>query len=272
MGPSPKELLSASLTVDYPGKPGVLRNTSFQMNEGEILGLVGTSGSGKSTLALALMRLLNFKGGSLTGSVRFGGADLLQLSEREMRAIRGREIALVLQSPVSSLNPALRIGWQMREAWKAHAHSSKEWKREALAAFESVSLPAEEAFLRRYPSEISVGQAQRVLTAMAILHHPQLLIADEPTSALDVITQAEILELFSSLNRRMGMAILYISHDLLSIASICHRVAILHHGEIVECAGVEQIFGAPQHAYTRQLIAALPRHPKLRSQAVSSNF
>jgi peptide/nickel transport system ATP-binding protein len=272
MEPSPKELLSASLTVDYPGKPGVLRNASFQLNEGEILGLVGTSGSGKSTLALALMRLLSFKGGTLSGFVRFGGADLLQLSEREMRAIRGREIALVLQSPISSLNPALRIGWQMREAWKAHARSSKEWKREVLAALESVSLPAEEAFLHRYPSEISVGQAQRVLTAMAVLHHPQLLIADEPTSALDVITQAEILELFSRLNRRLGMAILYISHDLLSIASICHRVAILHQGEIVECAKVEQIFGAPQHAYTRQLIAALPRQPKVKAQTVTSNF
>ena len=272
MEPSPKELLSASLTVDYPGKPGVLRNASFQLNEGEILGLVGTSGSGKSTLALALMRLLGFKGGTLSGFVRFGGAELLQLSEREMRAIRGREIALVLQSPISSLNPALRIGWQMREAWKAHARSSKEWKREVLAALESVSLPAEEAFLRRYPSEISVGQAQRVLTAMAVLHHPQLLIADEATSALDVITQAEILELFSRLNRRLGMAILYISHDLLSIASICHRVAILHQGEIVECAKVEQIFGAPQHAYTRQLIAALPRQPKVKAQTVTSNF
>jgi ABC-type dipeptide/oligopeptide/nickel transport system ATPase component len=261
MKSSPQELLSVSLSVDYSGKTGVLRNASFRMNRGEILGLVGTSGSGKSTLALSLLRLLNFKGGNASGTVRFAGTDLMRLSEREMRAIRGHEIGLVLQSPISSLNPALRIGWQMREAWKAHAQSSKEWKREVLAAFESVSLPSDEDFLRRYPSQISVGQAQRVLTAMAILHHPQLLIADEPTSALDVITQAEILELFSRLNRRLNMTILYISHDLLSIASICHRLAILYHGEIVECAEVERIFTAPQHAYTRKLIEALPTPP-----------
>jgi ABC-type dipeptide/oligopeptide/nickel transport system ATPase component len=271
MRSSPQELLSASLTVDYPGKPGVLRNASFQMKQGEILGLVGTSGSGKSTLALSLLRLLNFKGGNVSGQVCFAGRELLRLSEREMRAIRGREIGLVLQSPISSLNPALRIGWQMREAWKAHAQSSDDWKRPALAAFESVSLPADEEFLRRYPSQISVGQAQRVLTAMAILHHPQLLIADEPTSALDVITQSEILELFSRLNRQMRMAILYISHDLLSIASICHRLAILYHGEIVECAEVERIFTAPQHAYTRKLIEALPKQPVLAAEA-ATNF
>jgi peptide/nickel transport system ATP-binding protein len=269
MRSSPQELLSVSLTVDYPGKRGVLRNASFQMKQGEILGLVGTSGSGKSTLALSLLRLLNFKGGSVSGQVCFAGRDLLRLSEREMRAIRGREIGLVLQSPISSLNPALRIGWQMREAWKAHAQSSNDWKRPVLAAFESVSLPTEEEFLRRYPSQISVGQAQRVLTAMAILHHPQLLIADEPTSALDPITQSEILELFSRLNQQMKMAILYISHDLLSIASICHRLAILYQGEIVECAEVEQIFRSPQHTYTRKLIEALPTPPPLRAEAAS---
>lgn len=267
---SSQELLSVSLTVDYPAKPGVLRNAQFQINRGEILGLVGTSGSGKSTLALSLLRLLVFKGGTASGSVRFSDNDLMRLSERDMRGIRGREIGLVLQSPISSLNPALRIGWQMREAWKAHAITSKNWKQEIHSAFESVSLPTDEEFLRRYPSQISVGQAQRVLTAMAILHHPQLLIADEPTSALDVITQAEILQLFSRLNRQLGMAILYISHDLLSIASICHRLAILHHGEIVECAAVEKIFTAPQHPYTRQLIAALPTSPALRAEAASA--
>ncbi|MCI0351816.1 MAG: ABC transporter ATP-binding protein [Acidobacteriales bacterium] len=265
---SPHEVLSVRLTVDYPAKPGVLKGTSFHINRGEVLGLVGTSGSGKSTLALSILRLLNFKGGKASGEVRFGDNDLMQLSERQMRALRGCEIGLVLQSPISSLNPALRIGWQMREAWNAHAQSSKEWKRRVLAAFESVSLPTDDGFLRRYPSEISVGQGQRVLTAMAILHHPSLLIADEPTSALDVITQSEILQLFSRLNQQLGMAILYISHDLLSIASICHRLAILHHGEIVECAEVERIFSAPQHPYTRQLIAALPSQP-LKAEAVT---
>lgn len=269
MSSSSNEVLAVSLTVDYAAKPAVLKSASFHINQGEILGLVGTSGSGKSTLALSILRLLNFKGGKASGSVHFGGTDLLQLPEKRMRSIRGREIGLVLQSPISSLNPALPIGWQMREAWNAHAQSSRDWKRQTLAAFESVSLPADENFLRRYPSEISVGQGQRVLIAMAILHHPQLLIADEPTSALDVITQSEILQLFSRLNRQLGMAILYISHDLLSIASICHRLAILHQGEIVECAEVERIFTAPQHAYTKQLIAALP-HAPIRADAVTS--
>jgi ABC-type dipeptide/oligopeptide/nickel transport system ATPase component len=270
MAATPHEVLSVSLTVDYPAKLGVLKNASFYINQAEVLGLVGTSGSGKSTLALSILRLLNFKGGKASGAVRFAGNDLMQLSEREMRAIRGKEIGLVLQSPISSLNPALRIGWQMREAWNAHAQSSRDWKRQTLAAFESVSLPTDDNFLRRYPSEISVGQGQRVLTAMAILHHPQILIADEPTSALDVITQSEILQLFSRLNRQLGMAILYISHDLLSIASICHRLAILHQGEIVECGEVERIFTAPQHPYTKQLIAALPSQP-LRAEAMTSS-
>src|SRR5262249_22250403 len=158
MASSPHEILSVSLTVHYPAKPGVLKNASFQINQGEILGLVGTSGSGKSTLALSILRLLNFKGGKASGEVRFGGNDLMQLSEKRMRALRGSEIGLVLQSPISSLNPALRIGWQMREAWNAHAQSSRDWKRQTQASFERVSLASDENFLRRYPSEISVGQ------------------------------------------------------------------------------------------------------------------
>lgn len=252
-------LLSVHVSADYRARAGVLRNVAFEIDVGEIVGLAGQSGSGKSTIALAIMRLLHLKGGTLTGHIRFRGCDLLSCAEREMRRIRGRDIALVLQNPVSSLNPALRIGTQLSEAWEAHQHAPRDRReRSILDTLEAVSLPPDRAFLRRYPGELSVGQAQRVLIAMAILHRPALLIADEPTSALDALTQSEILRLFARLHRELSMAILYISHDLLSIASLCSRVAILHEGEIVEFAPVEEIFQRPAHSYTRRLIDAIP--------------
>ena len=255
-------LLSLQVSVDYTGKPGVLRSVVVEVQPGEILGLVGESGSGKSTLALAVLKLLNPAAASVHGQVLFQGRDLLPLSEAEMRHVRGQGIGLVLQSPLSSLNPSLRIGTQLMEAWKAHASGPAERAKACIRdLLGSVSLPADDGFLRRFPRQLSVGLAQRVLIAMAILHHPPLLIADEPTSALDRITESEILELFGRLNRGLKMGILYISHDLLSIASLCHRVAILHQGEIVECAATEQIFRRPAHAYTKRLIDALPRNP-----------
>ena len=260
-------LLSLRISVAYRNRPDVLRpdvlkDVSLQMERGEILGLVGQSGSGKSTLALALLRLLHLKGGTVRGEIRFKGQDLLAWTEAQLRALRGREISIVLQSPMSSLNPALRIESQLREAWRAHASGSRDECAAAIHnALTSVSLPHESEFLRRRPSQLSVGQAQRVIIAMAILHRPALLIADEATSALDTITQSEILRLFAQLNRELGMGILYISHDLLSVAALCHRIAILNAGEIVECGAPSQIFGAPQHAYTQKLVAALPSIP-----------
>ena len=261
-------LLSISLSVGYRGKPAVLRNVALEIAPGEVLGLVGQSGSGKSTLALAILRLLELKRGRAEGTANFQGRDLMALKESELRRIRGKEIGLVLQSPLSSLNPALRIGTQMFEAWSAHARGSSEHRhRSVLEALAGVSLPVEDAFLQRYPSQISVGQAQRVLIAMAVLHRPSLLIADEPTSALDVITQSEILALFGKLNKEMGMAVLYISHDLLSVASICHRIAILHEGVIAECGRVAQIFGYPVHPYTQRLVQAMPDKTALIARA-----
>jgi ABC-type dipeptide/oligopeptide/nickel transport system ATPase component len=256
-------LLSVRIAADYRARANVLRGVEFDIQPGEIVGLAGQSGSGKSTIALAIMRLLHLKGGSLRGQIGFRGRDLLAVTEREMRALRGREISLVLQNPVSSLNPALRIGTQLSEAWEAHQHTPRGLREEhILETLAAVSLAAGHAFLRRYPAELSVGQAQRVLIAMAILHRPALLIADEPTSALDALTQAEILRLFARLNRELRMAILYISHDLLSVASLCGRVAILHEGEIVEFAPVRDIFQHPAHPYTRRLVAAIPSLPE----------
>lgn len=253
-------LLALRLSVDYPGRPEVLRDVRLEMAPGELLGLAGASGSGKSTLALAIMRLLDFRGGRARGEILFEGQDLLRLPETEMRRLRGRRIALVLQSPLAALNPYLRIARQFREVWAAHVRGGEEeFRRRVAGLLESVGLPSDESFLRRYPGQLSVGQAQRVLIAMAILHRPALLVADEPTSALDPITQADLLDLLVRLNRELGMGVLLISHDLLWTARLCHRVAVLHEGKIVECAAPEQLLSRPAHPYVRRLVAALSR-------------
>jgi ABC-type dipeptide/oligopeptide/nickel transport system ATPase component len=268
-------LLSAQITVRYPGKAPVLRGVSLEIARGEIVGLVGQSGSGKSTLALAILGLLGRQRALVEGHIIFQGADLLAMRERELRNLRGRSLSLVLQSPLASLNPALQIRTQLREAWRAHCDdkaTNEDCDRAIQSALKSVSLPSgglDRDFLNKHASQLSVGQAQRVLIAMAVMHRPALLIADESTSALDVITQSEILELFARLNREIGMSILYISHDLPSVAGICQRIAILHEGQIVECGPTEQIFTAPVHAYTRRLMDALPQLPKRREAAMA---
>jgi peptide/nickel transport system ATP-binding protein len=282
MTPTPessRSLLSAQVTVRYPGKAPVLRGVALEIARGEVVGLVGQSGSGKSTLAMAILGLLGGLPGRqraiVEGNIFFQGADLLAMRERELRNLRGRSLSLVLQSPLASLNPALQIRTQLREAWRAHSNGAATGSttrndacdRAIQSALKSVSLPSDvddPDFLRKRASQLSVGQAQRVLIAMAIMHRPALLIADEATSALDVITQSEILELFARLNREIGMSILYISHDLPSVAGICQRIAILHEGQIVECGPTEQIFTAPEHPYTRRLMSALPQVPVRR--------
>ena len=256
-------LLSTRLSAGYAGCPAVLREAVLEISPGEIVGLVGESGSGKSTMALALLRLLQHRGGSVQGEIQFGGRNLLEIPEKAMRRVRGREIGLVLQSPIASLNPAMRIGDQIHESWRAHKdrYARPFSRTDAMELLERVSLPADEAFLRRYPRQVSVGQAQRVLIAMAIVHRPRLLLADEPTSALDAVTQSEILQLFSRLNRELEMSVLFISHDLLSVGSICERVAILSEGRVVEFDSTENIFRRPAHPYTKALIASIPRLP-----------
>ena len=254
-------LLRLRISAGYPGKPDVLREVAFEMAPGEIVGLVGRSGEGKSTLILSVLGLLGLKNGACRGEILFHGRDLLGLNHKDMRQLRGLHIALVPQSPLSALNPNLRLGAQLEESWRAHRSGKPDWQ----ALLASVSLPAEREFLRLYPRNLSVGMAQRFLIALALLHRPSLLLADEPTSALDTITQSEILALFRRLNQETGIGILYISHDLASVAALSHRVAILHQGEIVECASTEELFRAPSHPYTRQLIGAIPRLPLLGS-------
>jgi ABC-type glutathione transport system ATPase component len=251
-------MLHVEISAGYPGKSNVLRDVTFDMSRGEVLGLVGESGSGKSTLALALLRLLQFRGGTVRGRMVFEGQDLAALTEKQVRTYRGRRLAYVPQSPASSLNPALCIRTLVNDAWLAH-NSGTLSQDAVLALLNEVSLPATPDFLKLRSGELSIGQGQRLLIALAILHRPALIIADEPTSALDLITQQEILKLFRRISDTNGTAILFISHDLTSVAQICDRVAVLYQGEIIETGPTSQVFLQPRHPYAQRLIAALPQ-------------
>jgi len=254
-----KSVLEFSITARY-GSREVLRNVTGRVAAGEILALVGLSGSGKSTLALALLRLLRYRGGEVTGSIVLEGVELVGKTDREMRAVLGNRIGYVPQSPAAALNERLRVETLLNETWRAHSEAPQR-AGFFTALLESVQLPATADFLRQRAGQLSIGQGQRLLIALAIMHKPALLIADEPISALDAITQASVLKLFRDLNDREGTAILFISHDLLSIASISHRVAILHEGSIVESGPPADIFRIPTHQFTKRLVEAMPQAP-----------
>src|SRR5881394_2126747 len=234
-------------------------NVSFNVRKGEAVALVGESGCGKSVTAMSIMRLVAPPGRITGGEVRFKGRDLASLSEREMRRVRGNDIAMVFQEPMTSLNPVFKIGAQVAEAIRIHKDvSRKEARRMAGEMLELVSIPDPIKRLDDYPHQLSGGMRQRVMIAMALSCDPELLIADEPTAALDVTIQAQIMELLASLQKRLGLAILLITHDLGVVAEFCERVFVMYTGRIVEEAPVHDLFANPAHPYTRGLLKSLP--------------
>ena len=251
------------LHVAFPNKAGELEQAvngiSFTVADGEIVGIVGESGSGKTQTALALAGLSPRKA-KVTGEILLDGRDLMPLTRDEIRKVQGKDVAMVFQEPMSSLNPTMRIGRQVEEVLAIHTKLTKTERRElALQALRDVELREVETVYRKYPHELSGGQRQRVMIASAIIGSPKLLIADEPTTALDVTIQAERLKLLSKLNREKGMSILFISHDLRVIRRLCGRALVMHHGHIMEQGPVEQIFRDPQDAYTKTLLASIPK-------------
>jgi len=251
-----------NLRTSFPTAGGFVHavdNVSFNVRKGEALALVGESGCGKSVTAMSIMRLVAPPGRITAGEVRFKGKNLADLSEREMRTVRGNDIAMVFQEPMTSLNPVFKIGAQVAEAVRIHNKVSKKeaWKR-AGEMLELVSIPDPIKRLDDYPHQLSGGMRQRVMIAMALSCDPELLIADEPTTALDVTIQAQIMELLASLQQRLGLAILLITHDLGVVAEFCERVVVMYTGRVVEESPVRELFAAPAHPYTRGLLKSLP--------------
>jgi peptide/nickel transport system ATP-binding protein len=257
------------LSIGFGGQAAV-RGISFEINAGETLGLVGESGSGKSAASLAILRLLPHTA-TVRGVVGFDGEDLLGLPEEAMRRRRGREIAMIFQEPMTALNPVMTVGGQIAEAVRAHhpGESRQGVRAKVLAAMEEVGLADVQRRAKDYPHQFSGGQRQRILIAMAIVNRPRLLIADEPTTALDVTVQAQILGLLNGLRREHGLAMLFISHDLAVVAQVADRVAVMQRGEIVEQASVRELFGAPQHPYTRRLLDSAPTMKTDRSRPLA---
>ncbi len=263
-------LVVRDLSIAF-GQHAAVKGISFQINAGETLGLVGESGSGKSAASLAVLRLLPDTA-TVGGAVVFEGEDLLRLPEERMRRRRGREIAMIFQEPMTALNPVMPVGAQIAEAVMAHhpSETRRAVRGKVLSAMEEVGLPEVERRAKDYPYQFSGGQRQRILIAMAIVNRPRLLIADEPTTALDVTVQAQILGLLNRLRREHGLAMLFISHDLAVVAQMADRVAVMQRGEIVEQASARELFLAPQHAYTRKLLASAPTMKTDRSRPLAS--
>jgi peptide/nickel transport system ATP-binding protein len=234
---------------------------SFEVPAGRTVGLVGESGCGKSVTAFSINRLLPQPSGRITGGrILFEGRDLAALSLEEMRKVRGREIGMIFQEPMAALNPCHRIGKQVSEVFRIHTGCTKEaaWQ-QSIAMLKQVGIPSPEIRAGEYPHQLSGGMRQRVMIAMALALKPKLLIADEPTTALDVTVQAQILDLMRDLQQSMGMSVLLITHDLGVIAEMCEEVVVMYAGRIVERASARELYASPRHAYTRGLLASIPR-------------
>jgi peptide/nickel transport system ATP-binding protein len=258
------------LSIYFRDNP-VVRDLSFSIKHGEVLGLVGESGSGKSLTSLSILRLLD-AAARVEGKIRFQGVDLLQLQPEQMRRYRGAKIAMIFQEPMTALNPVMPVGRQIAEAIESHQPSlnRKQVTSAVLEAMTAVAIPEPEKRLRDYPHQFSGGQRQRLLIAMALVNHPQLLIADEPTTALDVTVQAQILLLLKDLQQRNGLGMLFISHDLAVVAQVADRVAVMRRGVLLETGTRDQVFLAPGHAYTKSLLGAVPTLHSDRNQPLAT--
>ena len=242
------------------GEVKALNDVSIHLNDGEVLGIVGESGSGKSVTAYSLMGLTAYPGKLVGGTIDFNGHRINDLSEKEFRKIRGNEVSIIFQDPMTSLNPVYTIGNQIMEVILLHTDKNKEQARaRAKELLEQVGINEPEKRLKQYPHELSGGMRQRVMIAIALACEPKLLIADEPTTALDVTIQAQILELMMELKEKLGMAIIMITHDLGVVASMCDRIAVMYAGRIVEYGTTDDIFYNPKHEYTKGLLKSIPR-------------
>lgn len=237
----------------------VVKNFNLTMQKGDRIGIVGESGSGKSMSALAIAGLLNRHDMQKKGEILYDGRDLLSLKRNELRTYQGKDIAIVFQEPMTSLNPVKKIGWQVEEGLRIHTELSKEeCKKRAIKTLGDVELSNPEKVYEMYPHELSGGMRQRVMIAAAMIMQPKILIADEPTTALDVTTQGQIMELMKRLNEEKGTAILFISHDLSLVESLCNHVIVMKDGEIMEEGSTREVFKYPKCEYTKELIAAIP--------------
>lgn len=254
----------------YGGRVQAVRGVSFDLHKGETLAIVGESGCGKSVTSQSIMRLIPTPPGRITsGSILFKGQDLTKLSEKKMRDIRGADISMIFQDPMTALNPTLRVGEQIAENIMQHENISKEKAKEkAFETLELVGIPNPKERLKQYPHEFSGGMRQRIVIAMALVCNPEVLIADEPTTALDVTIQAQILELFKDIQQKTDVSIVLITHDLGVVAQVADRVAVMYAGKIVEIGTRRDIFYTPQHPYTKGLLRSVPRLDLYESELV----
>lgn len=242
------------------GEVKALNGVSFSMEEGEVLGIVGESGSGKSVTAYSIMGLTAYPGKLVGGTVRFNGHEIEKMTEKDFRKIRGNEVSIIFQDPMTSLNPVYTIGNQIVEVILLHTNKTKKEAYErAKELLELVGINEPAKRLKQYPHELSGGMRQRVMIAIALACEPKLLIADEPTTALDVTIQAQILELMQELRKKLGMSIIMITHDLGVVASMCEKIAVMYAGHIVEYGTADEIFYNPSHEYTKGLIKSIPK-------------
>jgi oligopeptide transport system ATP-binding protein len=254
------EVKNLEISFDtYAGKVQAIRDVSFDLYKGETLAIVGESGSGKSVTTRSIMGLLASNANVDNGQILFNGADILHKSEKELQKVRGKEIAMIFQDPMTSLDPTMPIGKQVAESLMKHSKiSKKDGLKQALELLNLVGIPNAEKRLKNYPHQFSGGQRQRIVIAIALICYPQILIADEPTTALDVTIQAQILELLKDIQQKINSSIIFITHDLGVVANVADRVAVMYGGKIVEVGTAEEIFYNPQHPYTWGLLGSMP--------------